>query len=126
MMPSPVSRGRLLAAAAAICAVTVAVGALLAATTLHGPVEAQSLATSVERILDVGRVYADDAYGCTPSQGGWDCVVPDKDSGVAGYRVTVRPGTSCWQARLIGRNPETTAGMPRTASGCVRRRELGF
>jgi hypothetical protein len=101
--------------------------AVLAATKLHGSVDAHSLAASVERVVDVGgRIYDDDGYGCKRDRGAWECVVPNSDSGVAGYRVTVQPGTSCWQARIIGTDPEIIGGMPKTASGCVRRRESGF
>lgn len=101
--------------------------AVLSATALHGSVDARSLATSVERVVNVGsRIYDDDTYGCRRTRGDWECVVPNSDSGVAAYRVTVQPRSSCWQARVIGTDPEIVGGMPKTASGCVRRWELGF
>jgi hypothetical protein len=97
--------------------------ALLAATVLNGPVTAGPLATSVNRTIDVGSQIYDDAYGCRPDGRArtWVCNVPDSDSGVVSYRVTVRTGTSCWDARLLNKHPEQTAGMPDTATGCVRR-----
>ena len=51
---------------------------------------------------------------------------PDRDSGVVGYRVTVRPASSCWDARILGTDPEVIGGMPRTSAGCVRRWELSL
>lgn len=104
--------------------------AVLSATVLHGEVTASSLSQSVEGSIDVGsRIYGDDSYGCTASTRGgpgvWTCAVPDADSGIVDYRVTVDDG-SCWEARLASSDPDQASGMPQRASGCVRRLQLGF
>src|SRR3954470_4703154 len=97
--------------------------ALHRAMLLHGPVTAESLATSVNDRIDVGSQIYEAAYGCRHDgrTHKWVCHVPDSDSSIVAYRVTIRAGTSCWDARLLNKSPEQTAGMPDTASGCVRR-----
>jgi hypothetical protein len=101
---------------------------VLSGTVLHGSVDAHSLSKSVERVVDVGSRVYDDGYGCEQVRGSaaWECVIPDSDSGIVGYRVAVRPGTSCWDARILATDRESMAGMPKTASGCVRRWEWGL
>ncbi len=125
----PVSRrwlGRCAAAGLAVCVLY----AVLSVTVLHGEVTASSLSQSVDGAIDVGgRIYGDDSYGCAPTERAgprvWTCTVPDADSGIVEYRVTVDDG-SCWEARLASSDPDQTGGMPKRASGCVRRWQLGF
>lgn len=127
--PSSVRRWLALAVAAAL-----AVGLLyaaLSATVLHGEVTASSLTRSVEGTIDAGgRIYDDGVYGCAPSgpgsSGVWTCAVPSADSGLVTYRVVVERGGSCWEARAALSDLEAVSGMPKRASGCVRRLQLGF
>lgn len=118
--------GRCAAAVLAACVLY----AVLSFTVLHGEMTASSLAQSVDGAIDVGsRIYGDDVYGCTPTESAgpraWTCTVPDADSGIVEYRVTVDDG-SCWKARLASSDPDQISGMPKRASGCVRRWQLGI
>jgi hypothetical protein len=58
-------------------------------------------------------------YGCRrvrDTERTWDCVLPNYDSGVMSYRVTVRRGSSCWQGRrLFARHSRRNQ-----LSGCVK------
>jgi hypothetical protein len=96
--------------------------ALLGRYVVHGTVDRESLAVAVAR--ESGS--ADDLLGgsepcrTTDRVGVWRCRVGDSEgSGTAVYRVSIRPGSSCWDARRI--RDDSEAGMPRRAGGCVYR-----
>ena len=114
----------------AALAVAVAAGALLARFVLHGPVTSRSLLDSVEqRSGSEGATY-DLGGRCRPPRGGedgrgrdggrWRCEVWDPAiSDPAAYDVRVRPGSSCWDARLA--RPDVPSDLPRSLEGCVHR-----
>ncbi len=109
----------------------VALYAVLAVSVLHGEVDSDSLARSLEQEVGAGdHIYADIDYGCHRESGRrprvWTCVVPNADSGVVDYRVEVQRGASCWTAIIASSDAEAGAGMPKRAGGCVRRWEVGW
>jgi hypothetical protein len=89
-------------------------------THLPAKVEGPALYRSVR---EEARTYEEPGgeYGCRRvpnTERTWDCVVPNSDSGVMSYRVTVRRGSSCWQGRrLFARRIQRNR-----LSGCVKHR----
>jgi hypothetical protein len=55
----------------------------------------------------------------------WRCTaIGGGGSGSATYRVSVRHESSCWTAVLV--RDQTSDGMPKSMSGCVRRIQSAF
>jgi hypothetical protein len=86
---------------------------------LHGPVDAQSLSTSLLRELGLER---GGGAGCRPARPReWRCrVMAALDSGDVPYRLRVRPNSSCWEA-TIGDGYGEDGRYPEHVSGCVHR-----
>jgi hypothetical protein len=89
-------------------------------TRLPAKAEGPALYASVR---DAAKTYEEPGggYGCRRVRGTartWDCVVPDSDSGVMSYRVTVRRGSSCWD----GRRRFARDSRANRLSGCVTHR----
>jgi hypothetical protein len=95
---------------------------------LHAPVNADSLHDSIA--IETGASANDtDSGRCTKQAGGpWDCeVISFGGSSVQDYRVKVRPGTSCWEARTIDPNdPNGVASEDEIFSSCVHHFEGGW
>lgn len=101
-----------------VLATAVVAAAVLGRWVVHGPVDAESLWESV--YAEAGTMHvigpqrcrraADDEWSC----GVWDGAV----SGNVSYRVRLRPGSSCWDARIPGR---PAISLSRTLDGCVHR-----
>jgi hypothetical protein len=105
-----------------VCGLAVAigltwVGILAARFVLHGPVDAVSLAESVS-LYSGGSGEMFGIPPCEPAGAAWDCrAEDDPGSGPsATYRVTVRDGSSCWDAHIIA---QTGSRLPANLAGCV-------
>lgn len=102
--------------------VLLAAFALLGRFVIHGPVRSDTLAVAVGRATGSAGELLGDAGDCRRERAErtWRCAVTDSEgSGGAGYRVRLRPGSSCWKARLV--NDAAEGPMPRDAAGCVYR-----
>ena len=99
--------------------------AVLARFVLHGEVTPRSLFVSVEDASGSAGLIFKDEGRCRPwrgREGLWRCTVRDAaGSGGATYRVRMRSGSSCWDARLTDDDSEGT--MPEMLDGCVYRWE---
>ncbi len=110
-------RARLLAALMVLLVATpvAAVGyGLLARFVLHGEVTGASLAHSVARESPWGGGQG--SCERTGGDGQWRCTFADDSGTEREYRVRVRAGSSCWDARRL-RTPRPTPAF----GGCVRR-----
>lgn len=117
-------RGFLLGFLALIAGVPLLLGLVsIAIQQFHAPVTSSRLARSVA-------VGADSAFlknnECNRRNSDtWTCLVSDQGgSGNYVYSVDVRPGSSCWVARLIQDVGEVEP--KRTIAGCVNRFEGGW
>lgn len=93
--------------------------ALLGRFVVHGPVDGRSLARSVEAASGSAGSASFAPGACRRQRlpGRWACEVVDPSgSGPMGYAVRVRPGSSCWSARLA-----FGGGEQSEVDGCVRR-----
>lgn len=94
--------------------------ALVARFVLHGPVDSGSLSRSVEVAAGSSTYGTESPCRRRSTAPRWRCSVWDASaSGGVTYVVRVRPGGSCWDARLVGPNGE--GPMPLRLSGCVHR-----
>lgn len=93
---------------------------LLGTLVLHGDVDRRSLAVSVGSAVGSADGLLGGPSPCVRRGARtWTCSVTDGSAG-SHYRVRVRAGSSCWDARRTG--PAYTL-FPAAASGCVHRLE---
>jgi hypothetical protein len=100
--------------------------ALTARFLLHGPVDRASLWRGVAAASgSASALPGFDDGGCVrKGPRTYDCSVSDPEgSGGGTYRVTVRPGSSCWTARHLGGHGAEERRLPDAVDGCVRRWE---
>lgn len=119
---APLPRWVVLGAAATITLVlAVAAVAILGRWVLDGPVTASSLARSLAVDADVTPVTTRSTKACRPvADNEWRCTVDDTAlSSTAEFLVTIRAGSSCWDARPL--RLAAGSALPRRASGCVER-----
>jgi hypothetical protein len=115
-------RGVVWAGVVCIVAITGVAGYnVLRSQVLHGDVNARSLFTSVGDEAGAGALdESPEPRRCKrgPQPREWECDVSDTSgSSTVGYRVRVRPGSSCWDGTGGG------SGRPRRISGCVHMSE---
>jgi hypothetical protein len=116
------TRRRRLAVLLAACVLLGMTGTVVAGSTLHGPVDARTLMLSVIEATDSTQEILEPGRTCRPRGAlTWSCTVLDDEGSSQGtYRVVLRSGSSCWDARLLG---PSNPGLPRAASRCVHRWE---
>jgi hypothetical protein len=93
--------------------------ALLARFVLHGPVGPGTLQVSVERTAGSALPRYRGRCRRARRSGDWRCTISDHEgSGGVTYRVSVRPGSSCWHGEIVEDLSEG-APMPRKIDDCV-------
>jgi hypothetical protein len=93
--------------------------ALLGRYVVRGPADSDGLAVALAReTRSADQMFDEQRCRRTDRVGAYRCEVADSEgSGSAIYRVRVRPGSSCWDARRV--RDLSGGDMPRRAEGCV-------